>query len=115
MQDGAIASAERAVERARDLAVTMMALACAYYLGGRTEDGGRILQELKERAQRGYVSPTLLALIHVARGAIDEAVACAERAYSERDHWLQGIRGNPSGVRFDDPRLQAILQRIGLS
>ncbi len=114
MQDGAIASAERAVERARDLAVTMMALACAYYVRGRTEDGGRILQELQEKAQRGYVSPTLLALVHVARGAIDEAVECAERAYSERDHWLQGIRGNPSGVRFDDPRLQVVLQRIGL-
>jgi serine/threonine-protein kinase len=114
MQDGAIASAERAVERARDLAVTMMALACAYYLRGRTEDGGRILRELQEKAQRGYVSPTLLALIHVARGAVDEAVECAERGYSERDHWLQGVRGNPSGVRFDDPRLQAILQRIGL-
>jgi serine/threonine-protein kinase len=114
MQDGAIASAERAVERARDLAVTMMALACAYYLRGRTEDGGRILRGLQEKAQRGYVSPTLLALIHVARGAVDEAVECAERGYSERDHWLQGIRGNPSGVLFDDPRLQAILQRIGL-
>jgi serine/threonine-protein kinase len=115
MQDGAITSAERAVERARNLAVTTMALACAYYLRGRTEDGDRILQELQERAQRGYVSPTLLALVHVARGAVNEAVECAERAYDERDHWLQGVRGNPSGVRFDDPRLQAILRRIGLS
>jgi serine/threonine-protein kinase len=115
MWNRAIESAERAVERGRDLAVTMMALACAYYLHGRTEDGDRILQELQEKAQRGYVSPTLLALVHVARGAIDEAVECAERAYNERDHWLQGVRGNPSSVRFDDPRLQAILRRIGLS
>jgi serine/threonine-protein kinase len=114
MQDGAITSAERAVERARNLAVTTMALACAYYLRGRTEDGDRILQELQERAERGYVSPTLLALVHVARGAIDEAVEYAERAYSERDHWLRGSRSNPAGVRFDDPKLQAILQRIGL-
>ncbi len=114
MHGRAIESAERAAERARDLAVTMTALASAYYLGGRTEDGGRILQKLQERAQRGYVSPMLLAFVHVARGAIDEAVECAERAYGERDHWLRGSRSNPAGVRFDDPRLQAILRRIGL-
>jgi len=114
MREPAIASAERAAERARDLAVTMTALASAYFLGGRAEDGGRILRELQERAQRGYVSPTLLAFVHVARGAIDEAVECAERAYKKRDHWLRGSRSNPAGVRFDDPRLQAILQRIGL-
>ena len=115
MQDRAIESAERAAEGARDLAVTMTALASAYFLGGRGEDGGRILRDLQERAQRGYVSPTLLAFVHVARGAIDEAVECAERAYNERDHWLRGSRSNPAGVRFDDPRLYAILRRIGLS
>jgi serine/threonine-protein kinase len=114
MLDPAIASAERAAGLARDLAVTMTALASAYFLGGRAEDGGRVLKKLQERAQRGYVSPTLLAFVHVARGAIDEAVECAERAYDERDHWLRGSHSNPAGVRFDDPRLQAILQRIGL-
>ena len=114
MQDRAIESAERAAERAPDLAVAMTTLACAYFLGGRTEEGGRILQDLQEKAQRGYVSPTLLAFVHVARGAIDDAVECAERSYSERDHWLRGCRQNPGGVRFDDPRLQAILRRIGL-
>ncbi len=114
MRDPAIASAERAAELAQNLAVTMTALASAYFLGGRAEDGGHVLKKLQERAQRGYVSPTLLAFVHVARGAIDEAVECAERAYDERDHWLRGSRSNPAGVRFDDPRLQAILQRIGL-
>jgi serine/threonine-protein kinase len=114
MRDPAIASAERAAELAQNLAVTMTALASAYFLGGRAEDGGHVLKKLQERAQRGYVSPTLLAFVHVARGAIDEAVECAERAYNERDHWLRGSRSNPAGVRFDDPRLQAILQRIGL-
>ncbi len=115
MQERAIESAERAAERAQDLAVTMTALASAYFLGGRAEDGDRILRELQERAQRGYVSPTLLAFVHVARGAIDEAVECAERAYDERDHWLRGSRSNPAGVRFDDPGLHAVLRRIGLS
>jgi serine/threonine-protein kinase len=114
MRDPAIASAEQAAVLAQDLAVTMTALASAYVLGGRAEDGGRVLKKLQERAQRGYVSPTLLAFVHVARGAIDDAVECAERAYDERDHWLRGSRSNPAGVRFDDPRLQAILQRIGL-
>ena len=111
--DRAIAAAERAVAGARGLAITATMLACSYYLGGRTADGDGLLSELQEKAELGYVSPTLLAWVHVARGAIDEAVECAEPAYRDHDHWLPATRVNPPGMRFEDPRLAAILSKAG--
>ena len=51
----------------------------------------------------------------MARGAIDEAVALAERAYEEGDPWLLWSRSNPPGMRFEDSRLEAILRRTGLA
>jgi len=114
MRDEAIAAAKRAVDLAHGLGVTAAALACAYYLAGRDEDGRRVLDELLERARKDYISPALLAWIQVARGAVDEAVAFAERAYEERDAWLLWSGSNPPGMRFEDPRLEAILKRIGL-
>jgi TolB-like protein/Tfp pilus assembly protein PilF len=110
----AIAAAERAAELAKGLGVPTANLACAYYLGGRCEDGRRTLSELEGRARTGYVSPTLLAWIHVARGAADEAVPLAERAYEEGDPWLLWSGSNPPGMRFEDPRLVAILRRTGV-
>lgn len=109
----AIAAAEQAAGLAQGLGVPMANLACAYYLGGRIEDGRRILLELEERSRTGYVSPTLLAWIHVARGAVDEAVPLAERAYDEGDPWILWSGANPPGMRFEDPRLVAILRRTG--
>lgn len=47
-------------------------------------------------------------------GAIDEAVGLAERAYDEGDPWLPWSGSNPPGMRFEDPRLLAILKRTGL-
>jgi TolB-like protein/predicted Ser/Thr protein kinase len=110
----AIAAAEQAAELAQGSGVPTANLACAYHLGGRSEDGQRILSELEERARTGYISPTLLAWIHVARGATDEAVPLAERAYEEGDPWLLWSGSNPPGMRFEDPRLRAILKRTGL-
>jgi TolB-like protein/predicted Ser/Thr protein kinase len=110
----AIAAAEQAAKLAQGLGVPTANLACVYYLGGRIEDGHRTLTELEERARTGYISPALLAWIHVARGAIDEAVALAERAYEEGDPWLIWSGSNPPGMRFEDPRLRAILKRTGL-
>ena len=112
-RDQAIASAKQAAEGAPGLAITMAMLACSYYLGGRPADGDRLLRELQEKAEHGYVSPTLLAWVHVARGAVDEAVECAERAYEEHDHWLPATRVNPPGMRFEDPRLASILSKAG--
>jgi serine/threonine-protein kinase len=110
----AIAAAERAVELAQGLGIATANSACAYYLGGRSEDGDRILSELEERARTGYVSPALLAWVHVARGATDEAVPLAQRACEEGDPWLLWSASNPPGMRFEDPRLLAILRQTGL-
>jgi serine/threonine-protein kinase len=110
----AIAHLERATELAGHLAVTKACLASAYYLDGRRTDGDLILHELEGRAAKGYVSPVLMARVHIARGSIGEAVEYAERGYDRHDHWLQGVPSFTPELRFNDPRLAAILERIGL-
>jgi serine/threonine-protein kinase len=114
LRDRAVAHAERAAELAGHLAVTKAILASACYLVGRGADGDTVLRELEDRASKGYISPVLLARVHISRGTVGDAVNYAERGFAQHDHWLQGVPSFAPQLRFNDPRLAAILERIGL-
>ncbi|MBN2565890.1 MAG: hypothetical protein JXB46_09270, partial [Candidatus Eisenbacteria bacterium] len=110
----ATVQAERASTLAGHLAVTRAFVASAYYLEGRRCEGDRVLGELENQSRRAYVSPALLARVHIARGSIEDAVGCAELAFRNHDHWLQGITAFAPELRFSEPRLAAVLERMGL-
>ncbi len=90
-------------------------LAITYARAGQIEESRKILNELKERSKKEYVSPALLAAAHGALGEHDIAFDLLDKAYAGRDCYLAGIKVEPF---FDplrsDPRFAALLKKIGL-
>jgi serine/threonine-protein kinase len=73
------------------------------------------LDELRRLAERAYVSPLSLALVHLGSGDVEEALSALERAADERACWLVWLGVDPI---FDElraePRFHALLDLMGL-
>jgi serine/threonine protein kinase/Tfp pilus assembly protein PilF len=91
-------------------------LGYGYARGGRTDEARRILADLSARAKGRYVPPSFFALIYAGLGEMDESFKWIERAYEERDFYLEGlpraIEGSPASA---DPRAIDLVRRMGLS
>lgn len=91
------------------------ALGLAYALSGKTVEARKILDELKQRSERKYLSPTVIAALYGALGEKDRAFALLDKAYEERDFLLVMLKVEPM---FDplrsDPRFTTLVQRVGL-
>ncbi len=74
-----------------------------------------MLEELKSRRDRQYVSPWGLASIYARLGETGFALEWLERAYDEHDSTLVWLKVHP---RFDalrtQPRFVEILKKMGL-
>jgi serine/threonine-protein kinase len=82
---------------------------------GRQADALERFDELQQKAAEGHVPALNLAIAHLGLGHDDETVALLERAYQERAVPLYQLGVDPvyAPVR-DSPRVQAILQNMGL-
>lgn len=88
----------------------------AYAGAGRKEEAHKVIRDLDERAQRGYVSPYLVALIYARLGDRDGTMVRLEKAYENRDDWLVWIKVDPAlDVVRSDPRFMDLLRRVGFS
>jgi TolB-like protein/Tfp pilus assembly protein PilF len=91
-------------------------LGYGYARGGRTDEARRILADLSVRAEQRYVPPVFFAIIYAGLGEMDESFKWIEKAYEERDFYLDGlprtIEGTPAGA---DPRAIDLVRRMGLS
>jgi tetratricopeptide (TPR) repeat protein len=91
------------------------ALGFAYALSGKTGEARKILDELNQRSERKYLSPTVIASLYGALGEKDRAFALLEKAYDERDFLLVLLKVEPL---FDplrsDPRFTTLMQRVGV-
>jgi DNA-binding winged helix-turn-helix (wHTH) protein/tetratricopeptide (TPR) repeat protein len=88
-------------------------LICQAYAGwGRKNEA---LQLLGEVNTAGTASPYLLAGVHAALGAADQAFALLEQAYDQRDVQLVSLKVDPSldGLR-NDQRFDELIRRVGL-
>ena len=78
--------------------------------------GARLLEELKERQQTGYVPAGAFVHAYLGLGDNDEAFAWLERASEEQSNILIYIKVFPL---FDplrnDPRFEDLVRRVGLS
>jgi len=90
-------------------------LATAYARAGRREEAIRLINELKERRQKGYVPAGAFINPYLALRDYDEAFVWFERAYQEQSNILQFLKVHPffDPVR-DDPRFASLLHRVGL-
>ncbi len=90
-------------------------LAVTYARMGRTTEARAILTELMALAQRRYVPPDQLALIHAGLGELDQAFVWLDRAYEARSApmvaWI--LRSPDYDPLRSDPRFDVLLRKIG--
>ena len=81
-------------------------LGWAYARSGQTGEARKLLAELNEQANHRFISPYILAYIHVALGEKDEAFALLNKAYQQRSSDIIDLKVDPqldplrSGPRF---------------
>jgi serine/threonine-protein kinase len=111
----AIAEIEGAVTLSNRNTRVIATLGNAYGLAGRTEDARAILDELRARSRRTYVSAYYLALVYAGLGMQDQVLEHLEQAIEERQPYLVLLNVEPPflGQRADS-RFQAIVRRIGI-
>ena len=112
----AIKSYEKGILLAgNSIADPSIGLANALAVGGRRQEALDVLEELKRRRERQYVSPWGLASIYARLGDAGAALEWLERAYDEHDSTLVWLKVHP---RFDalrtDSRFAALLEKMSL-
>ena len=75
-----------------------------------------MLDGLRGEARRRFISPYSIAILYTGLGDTDQAFAWLNRAYEERDNWLNYLKVEP---RLDplrsDARFADLLRRAGLA
>jgi len=113
MYASALAECQKAVDLAAnefDLAVD---LARVHALAGDQAAARKELNDLRARAKRSYVPPSLFAQIYLALGEKTQGLAWLQTAYSDRDGYLARLKVDPAydSVR-SDPAFQDLLRRL---
>ncbi len=109
----AVVELERTAALFPDHPNNLATLGYAYAGASREEDARRALAQLMDLAQRRYVRPFDLALIHLGLGEKDRAIEWLEAAYREGGNWMNYLRVEPQFDRLrGDPRFADLLRRI---
>jgi serine/threonine-protein kinase len=112
----AVAAAERSVALTNRQSFSLAGLGTAYAAAGRRADADRVIQELIDRSQTGYVSPLWFADIATQLGEPERALEWLERAFESRTPALICVGISPLYASLHaDPRFQALLARIGVA
>jgi serine/threonine-protein kinase len=89
-----IASLQRAMALSPGSTLFLSQLGQAYALTGDVERAREILEQLRDRATREFVSPYHFAYVHAGLGEADAAVDWLERAFERRSGAIYGIKGS---------------------
>ena len=117
-QKGQNQEAVEALERERGRGARSFAIAGlghAWGIVGRTDEAREILEELRARREKAYLSPYWISLVHLGLGETEKALDCLETGYEERAAYMNTI-----GVYFhfdpvrSHPRFQAIGAKMKL-
>ena len=113
--DESISSFKRAMKISNRHHFAVNGLIWTYCLTGNDEKARILMNELKERAKKEYITNTFTGLSAAYLGDLDEAFDYLEKAYNDRDPILNNLRYEKWGPpQFrDDPRFQKLLERIG--
>ena len=114
--DEAIPTMEKLVSRSERSPGNVELLATAYARAGNRTEALRLIDELKQRRQKGYIPAGALINPYLGLGEYDQAFFWFEEAYKEQSNILQFLKVHPF---FDpvrgDPRFQDLLRRVGLA
>jgi eukaryotic-like serine/threonine-protein kinase len=85
-----------------------------YGLLGRRADALRVLDQMRDMADKGFVTAYAPALVHLGLGEKEQALAWLNRSLEERANWLFWLLADP---RWDpmrsDPGFQGIVRKVG--
>jgi serine/threonine protein kinase/Flp pilus assembly protein TadD len=99
-----------------DMPAVLYAFGHVYALTGRHAEARAVLRRLQEAAQHQSVSPMYSAYIHAALNEFDEAFACLETAFAERNFLLRFLRqGKTFKPLQNDPRFADLVRRLGFN
>ena len=86
----------------------------AHALAGQRAEAETLLSVLQEIAQRKYVSPYSMLVIHVGLGPENRVFELLEKLYEEGNDWLVWLKVSPE-LRFlrDNPRFKNLMRRVG--
>jgi TolB-like protein/Tfp pilus assembly protein PilF len=117
MFEEAIREAEKAMTLSGDSDTLILAqLGIIHSHSGNENSAREVLARLRELTEVKYVSPFRVALIYVGLGENDRVFEWLERAYEERDHWIETLRVNPAlDILRSDDRYQELLRKTGLN
>lgn len=111
----ACAEYEKASALEGEFSESLANLGRCYARQGKVDESRKILFELKRRAEKGYVPPYFLFMIHYALGEKDEALPWFAAAYEQRCIYLLWDKVfSYSYYQQSDPRLAAILDKVGV-
>jgi TolB-like protein/Tfp pilus assembly protein PilF len=98
-----------------DLPWQVGSLGYASAISGDRAKANQLLAELKDLTKQRYVSPTIIATVHLGLGEKEKAFDWLEKAYEDRDivFWWIDVNGDQlyDSVR-NEPRFQALMQKV---
>jgi tetratricopeptide (TPR) repeat protein len=116
MLEEAIAAFEKAASLSGEGTKDLASLGHALALAGRKKEALSVLQKLKQRAKKSYVSPYAFGLIFLGLGDRNQALAWLNEAYRLRDSILPFLKVNPRLASLHtDARFQKLLRRLRLT
>jgi Tfp pilus assembly protein PilF len=114
--DEAISELEKTVATMDPSPGSIAMLATAYGLASNRAEALRLVEELKQRREKGYIPSGAFITPYLALGNYDQAFFWFEEAYKEQSAILQWIKVTPL---FDpvrgDPRFIDLQRRVGLN
>ncbi|MFZ0064280.1 MAG: protein kinase, partial [Pyrinomonadaceae bacterium] len=112
MYEQAIASFQKAIPLSGDSPDEPASLAYAYALSGRQREARQLIAELESRSKRSYISPVIIAFVYAGLEDKDQAFACLDKAFDERDGIFVFLKVEPAFDRLrSDNRFAGLLER----
>jgi serine/threonine protein kinase/Tfp pilus assembly protein PilF len=115
-RETALMELHRAVELSGRMPMILSTLGWALALSELTTQAREIQRELTERVTPAPTRPLFLAHLHAALGENDLAFAALEKAFAERDLFLQWLPARHTPVELltlePDPRWQALVEKV---
>jgi serine/threonine protein kinase/Tfp pilus assembly protein PilF len=111
----AIVSLAKTVQLSPSFSLASGFLAAAYARSGDVGRAEKVIEEMRERSSRQYVSSTGFAVYHAALGQAEKVFEFLQAAFDDRDPYLTRIDAEPYFEPFrSDPRYRELMERLNL-
>jgi serine/threonine protein kinase/Tfp pilus assembly protein PilF len=114
--DDAMVSLETTVRLSPAFTQAVGFLAAAYFRAGKSEQAKKLIEEIREKGTRQFVSPLCFAVYYAAKGEADKMFESMNTALAEHDPTLSRVNTEPYFDPYHgDPRYRELMKKINLS